>query len=217
MIDPELQAHTLRIRALELRPASGGATGPPGPQGVPGPAGPKGDTGSQGPAGATGPAGTTGAQGPPGPTGADSTVPGPAGPQGPKGDTGPQGVAGTAPQPITQTLTGQTLPIGTTNITLTAVPAGKLTQFVVPVVVRPPAAGAWTSDTGQTVTVRVFDGATQVGSDLIAVSHSTGVAAPVSVTVAVSGYQFTAVPVLRFITTAATAVDTAKLMGMVWT
>jgi len=197
MIDPEIQALKLRIRALELRPAGGGAAGP------------------QGPPGPTGPAGATGPQGPKG-------DPGAAGSQGPKGDTGaqgiqgPQGPAGTAPTALAQTIAAQTLPVGTTNITLTAVPTGKLTQFVIPLVVRPPAAGSWNGNAFQTVTVSVFDGATKVGVDLLAAGPATGDSAPGSVTVAVSGITFAAVPVLRLVTTVATPMDQAKLMGMAW-
>ena len=148
-----------------------------------------------------------GPTGPPGPQGA----PGPTGPQGPKGDTGS---AGAPPSKLTQTLTGQTLPVGTTNITLTAVPTGKVAAFTVPLVLQVPAAGTWNGNNYQTCIARVFDGSTQVGTDLVASSGPTGDSQPVTLTVGVGGYTFTATPVLRLITTAATAVASAQLLGV---
>jgi hypothetical protein len=195
VIDPAEEALKLRIRALELTPPSGGAQGPPGPAG---------STGAQGPAGA---AGATGPQGPKG-------DPGATGPQGPKGDTGPQGSAGAPPTKLTQTVTGQTLPAGTTNITLTAVPTGKVAIFAVPLVLAVPAAGTWNGNNYQTCTARVFDGTTQVGTDLVASSGPTGDSQPVTLTVAVGGYTFAAVPVLRLVTSAAMVMSSAQLLGV---
>jgi hypothetical protein len=79
--------------------ATGGATGPTGPQGDIGPqgaTGPQGEVGAQGPQGAIGPQGfqgEVGAQGPQGFQGEQGGI-GPQGPQGVQGDTGPQGPQG---------------------------------------------------------------------------------------------------------------------------
>lgn len=191
------QAIKLRVRALELTPPGAGPAGPTGPQGpigATGPAGAQGSTGAQGPTGATGPQG-------------------PAGAQGPKGDQGP---AGTSPTSLAQTINAQSLAVGTTTITLTAVPTGKIVQLVIPMVLRVPSAGAWNGNTYQTCTVQLFDGATKVGIDLLAVGVATGDSQPVSVTIAASGVSFVTVPTLKITATAVTAMDQAKLMGMVW-
>jgi Collagen triple helix repeat (20 copies) len=227
-------------------PGSTGAQGPKGDTGTQGPQGIQGAQGNPGTPGTTGtpgekwfsgtgaPAGGTGAVGDwylndtngdvYEKTGATAwtlrdNLTGPQGTQGIQGAQGPQGPAGTGlpPTALAQTINGQTLPVGTTNITLTSVPTGKLVHFVIPLVVRPPGAGAWTTpDTYQSVTAQIFDGATKVGVDLLAVGIPTGVVYPVAVTVAVSGVTFAATPVLRLVATAATALDQAKLMGMAW-
>jgi hypothetical protein len=155
-------------------------------------------------------AGPAGPQGPAGATGA-------TGPQGPKGDTGAQGPSGTSPTPLALAIAGRTLPVGPTSINLTAVPVAKVVQFVVPLVLRVPSAGAWNGNVAQSVTAQVFDGATQVGSDVLAVGISTGDSQAISILVAVSGKSFTATPTLKLTATAATVMDTAGLMGMSWT
>jgi hypothetical protein len=203
VIDQAEESLKLRLRALEVSPPGAG------PQGPQGPAGPAGATGAQGPAGAAGAAGATGAQGPKGDPGAQ-------GPQGPKGDTGATGSAGAPPTKLTQAIAGQTLPVGTTNVTLTAVPTGKVAMFMIPVVFRVPAGGSWNGNAYQSCTARVMDGTTQVGTDVIASSGPTGDSQPFTITVAVGGYTFAATPVLRLITTAATVMDAAQLMGIAY-
>jgi Collagen triple helix repeat (20 copies) len=226
-------------------PGSTGATGSQGPKGDPGDKGDPGTQGIQGIQGVPGAAGAKWLSGTAAPTGATGAVgdwylntttsdayektgastwtlrvnlKGAQGIQGVQGVQGPQGPAGTGlpPAALAQTINGQTLPVGTTNISLTSVPTGKLVHFVIPLVVRPPGGGAWTSDAYQSVTAQVFDGATKVGVDLVAAGIPTGAAQPVTVTPAVSGVTFAATPVLRLVTTAATALDQAKLMGMAW-
>jgi hypothetical protein len=115
------------------------------------------------------------------------------------------------------TVAAQSLILGTTNITLTGIPFGKITHFVVPMTLRPPAKGAWTDDASiNTVTAAIWDGPTKVGSELVASGLPTGLAPPISITLAISGYTFTTVPVLRLITTAVTALDQIKVQGMAW-
>lgn len=191
----------LRVRALELTPPGAGAQGPPGPTG------PAGATGAQGPAG---PKGDTGSQGPKGDAGAQGV-------QGPKGDTGPQGPAGTSPLPLSLAIAGRTLAAGATTITLTGVPTGKVVQYIIPLVLRVPSAGAWNGNVAQSVIAQLFDGSTQVGNDVVAMGISTGDSQAVSVLVAVSGKTFTAVPTLKLTASVATPMDATSLMGMSWT
>ncbi len=88
--------------------ASGGSSGPPGPQGATGVAGPPGPQGLQGSPGPMGPAGADGSTGPAGPPGSQG-VPGAVGPQGIAGQSGPAGTIGPVGPPGPQ---GPAGPIG---------------------------------------------------------------------------------------------------------
>ena len=137
---------------------SAGPTGPTGTTGTTGNTGPTGPTGAASTAvGPTGPTGTTGNTGPTGPTGADSTVAGPTGPTGAAstvaGPTGPTGstpaIGGTNTQ-VQYNNAGALggVPLLTYNGTTLAMTGSTIDNT--PIGATTPAAGTFTTITGQT-------------------------------------------------------------------
>lgn len=140
---------------------------------------------------------------------------GSVGPQGPKGDTGAQGPPGAAGAPgpamtitrLAQNISGRTLPQGTTSISLTAIPTGKLVQLFMSITFRIPAGSQYCQ-------IQIFDGVTQVGSAAMSQSAPSG-AQHMSITHAVGGWTFTATPELRlWANVASTPIDTFMVTGV---
>lgn len=203
MITPEaptltgqLDALSTRVRTQELRVSGNGPTGPAGPQG---PTGPAGATGPTGPTGATGATGSTGSQGP----------------KGDKGDTGATGATGPSAKPtaIAQTLAGRDIAAGASvDLSLSSVPAGKLVQLSIPIIIRLPPS--------QYATAVLLDGATKLGYEhYVHDLRAGGGTLAITLTVAISR-TFTNVPTLRLAASAGASLihfEDMYLWGLWWT